>query len=119
MADEWDAMRSGWYDEKVIEELAALVQVAPATTLLDMGTGTGFVAAGLAPLRKVIAVDNSSAMLDVARRNLDQLAIDNVELTAAEVDYMPFPTVASTLPCEHGAPSRGGTSRDDPGKWPA
>jgi methylase of polypeptide subunit release factors len=39
--------------------------------LADVGTGTGFVAAGIAPrVRRVLAVDNSLAMLEVARKNL-------------------------------------------------
>lgn len=92
VASKWDALRSAWYDEKVIEELATRARVDPTMTVLDVGTGTGFVAAGLAHrVRKVVAVDNSSAMLDVARRNFDQLAIDNVELTEADLDSLPYP----------------------------
>ena len=92
VASTWEAMRSAWYDEKVIEELATRARVDPTMTVLDVGTGTGFVAAGLAHrVRKVVAVDNSSAMLDVARRNFVQLAIDNVELTEADLDSLPYP----------------------------
>lgn len=92
VASKWDDMRSAWYDEKVIEELARRAHVGLMTTVLDVGSGTGFVAAGLAPrVRRVVAVDNSSAMLDVARRNLDQLAIDNVELREADLGRLPYP----------------------------
>lgn len=45
VASEWDDMRSAWYDEKVIAELARRAHVGPTTTVLDVGTGTGFVAA--------------------------------------------------------------------------
>ena len=92
VASKWDDMRSAWYDERVIEELALRVNAGPMTTVLDLGSGTGFVAAGLAPrVRRVVAVDNSSAMLDVARRNLDQLAIGNVELREADLGGLPYP----------------------------
>lgn len=91
-AREWDSMRSAWYDERVIEELAVRVRVAPTMTVLDLGTGTGFVAAGLAHrVRNVIAVDNSPAMLSVAKQNLGRLAIENVELIEGEVDSVPCP----------------------------
>lgn len=42
-------------------------------------------------MRRVIAVDNSSAMLDIARRNLDQLTIANVELGEADLGGLPYP----------------------------
>ena len=40
-------------------------------TVADVGSGTGFMAAGLAPLvSHVYVLDGSAAMLDVARSNL-------------------------------------------------
>ena len=47
-AAEWDAMRLAYYDEAVIETLAAVAAIDDTHTVLDVGTGTGFVAAGLA-----------------------------------------------------------------------
>lgn len=92
VAGEWDAMRSEWYDERVIDELATRARVGPTSTVLDVGTGTGFVAAGLASrVRRVVAVDSSSAMLSVARRNVDRLGIDNVELVPADLSAVPYP----------------------------
>ena len=56
----------------------------------DIGAGTGFVAAGLAPLvKRVYVVDGSAAMLEVARKNLSQF--DNVEYHEADGDSLPFP----------------------------
>jgi ubiquinone/menaquinone biosynthesis C-methylase UbiE len=61
---------------------------------VDVGTGTGFVAAGLAPhAERVLGFDNAAGMLDVARKNLDSLAITNVEL--AEADALPLPDDAA------------------------
>lgn len=91
LAGEWDAMRLAWYDERVIEELAERVHAEPTTTVLDVGTGTGFVAAGLAPrVTGVIGVDHAPAMLEAARRNLDALGIDNVELRQADLAHLPL-----------------------------
>jgi len=92
VAAQWDALRSPWYDERVIDELAARASVDVETTVLDVGTGTGFVAAGLAPRAlKVIGVDSSTAMLDIARRNIEQLSMRNVELVEGAIDRLPFP----------------------------
>jgi ubiquinone/menaquinone biosynthesis C-methylase UbiE len=55
----------------------------------DIGTGTGFVAAGLAPLvRQVVAVDGSAAMLEAARRNLSTCG--NVTIRLADGAKLPF-----------------------------
>jgi ArsR family transcriptional regulator len=90
-ASEWDTMRLTYYDEQVIETLADAASIDDAQTVLDVGTGTGFIAAGLAPrARRVIAVDNSPAMLDVARDNLARLGIDNVEVHEADLTRLPL-----------------------------
>ena len=46
-AAEWDTMRLTYYDERVIETLADAIAVDSAQNVLDVGTGTGFVAAGI------------------------------------------------------------------------
>ena len=80
-AAEWDTMRLAYYDEQVIETLAHAIAIDHTKTVLDVGTGTGFIAAGLAPqAKRVIAIDNSPAMLDVARDNLDVCEADLTQL---------------------------------------
>jgi ArsR family transcriptional regulator len=90
-AAQWDTMRLTYYDERVIETIADAIAIDDTQTVLDLGTGTGFIAAGLAPrAARVIAIDNSPAMLDVARDNLAQLGIDNVELREADLTRLPL-----------------------------
>lgn len=92
VAGEWDSMRLAWYDERVIEELAQRIGAGPSQTVLDVGTGTGFVAAGLAPrVGRVVGVDSAAAMLEAARSNLGELGIDNTELCDADLDRLPLP----------------------------
>jgi ubiquinone/menaquinone biosynthesis C-methylase UbiE len=68
VAVDWDTMRLAYYDERVIERMAAVSGVNEGMIVADVGTGTGFVAAGIAPrVGRVLAVDNSPAMLEVAR----------------------------------------------------
>jgi ArsR family transcriptional regulator len=90
-AGDWDTMRLSYYDERVIETIADAIAIDDTQTVLDVGTGTGFIAAGLAPRAdRVIAIDNSPAMLDVARDNLARLGIDNVEVREANLTRLPL-----------------------------
>ena len=60
----------------------------PQAVVADVGTGTGFVAAGLASrAAHVVGFDASPDMLAVARRNLAQF--DNVEFREAAGDQLP------------------------------
>ena len=86
VATDWDTMRLAYYDERVIEKMAEVASVDERSEIADVGTGTGFVAAGLAPrVKRVIGVDNASAMLQVARENLDALGVSNVELLVGDL----------------------------------
>jgi ubiquinone/menaquinone biosynthesis C-methylase UbiE len=91
VASDWDTMRIAYYDERVIERMATFAAVDESMTVLDVGTGTGFVAAGLAPrVAHVIGVDAAPEMLGVARGNLDELGVGNVELREADVARLPL-----------------------------
>ncbi len=88
---EWDEMRSSFYNAGIIDALIERSELSEASTVVDVGTGTGFVAAGLAArVASLIAVDNSPAMLAVARRNLDGLGITNVAIREGELDALPL-----------------------------
>jgi ubiquinone/menaquinone biosynthesis C-methylase UbiE len=70
---------------------ADAIAIDQTQTVLDVGTGTGFIAAGLAPRTdRLIAIDNSAAMLDVARNNLTQLGIENVDVHEADLTQLPL-----------------------------
>ena len=93
VAADWDTMRLSYYDERVIQRMAAVSGLNGTETVADVGTGTGFVAAGMAPrVARVLAVDNSPAMLGVAGKNLGELGIPNVELLEGDVGTLPLET---------------------------
>ncbi len=90
VAGRWDEIRAGYFTERMRDAAIARARLPAGATVADVGTGTGFVAAGLAPrAAKVYGFDASPAMLEVARRNL--AAFPNVELREAPGDRLPLP----------------------------
>jgi ubiquinone/menaquinone biosynthesis C-methylase UbiE len=88
VAEQWDEIRSDYFTEHLRDATIAKAQLSSQAVVADVGTGTGFVAAGLAKLvSRVIGFDASPEMLAVARRNLAQF--DNVEFREALGDQLP------------------------------
>ena len=91
VASDWDTLRLAYYDERVIEKMAEVSGVGESSKVADVGTGTGFVAAGIAPrVERVVGIDNSPAMLEVAWENLRALGASNVDLAVGEVARLPL-----------------------------
>jgi ubiquinone/menaquinone biosynthesis C-methylase UbiE len=90
VASRWDAIRAGYFGPEVREAAIAKAYVRPEMVVADVGAGTGFLTASLAPLvRQVHAVDGSDAMLEQAKTNL--AAFENVEYHHADGAQLPFP----------------------------
>jgi ubiquinone/menaquinone biosynthesis C-methylase UbiE len=91
VSGDWDDIRSSFYNEGVIDALALRAETGPHSTVVDVGTGTGFVAAGLAPrTHRVVGVDSSPAMLAVAASNFGALGIGNTVLIEGSVNALPL-----------------------------
>ena len=89
VAGEWDNIRAGYFTEAVRKSAIAKAYLRPEMAVADVGAGTGFMAAGLAPLvSQVHVIDGSTAMLEVARQNLSQY--DNLEYHAADGGSIPL-----------------------------
>jgi ubiquinone/menaquinone biosynthesis C-methylase UbiE len=89
VADEWDSLRIGYFGEAVRDAAIARAYLRPEMVVADVGSGTGFMAAGLAPLvSQVYAVDGSAAMLESSRRNLCKFG--NIEHRVADGAALPF-----------------------------
>lgn len=87
-AGEWDRMRHELFGRRS-ELLPLLALIDGSWTIGDLGCGTGQVAAALSPfVARVIAVDDSAAMLAEARRRLDGAA--NVELRSGDLTALPI-----------------------------
>ena len=91
VSSDWDIMRLAYYDERVIEKMAEVSGVGEVSEVALVGTGTGFVAAGIAPrVKRVVGIDNAPAMLEVTRENLQALGTSNVDLAVGEVARLPL-----------------------------
>ena len=90
VAGSWDQISAGYFGKALREAAIAKAYLRPEMAVADVGAGTGFMAAGLAPLvKRVYVVDGSPAMLEVAKKNLGQF--DNVEYHQADGASLPFP----------------------------
>lgn len=86
-ADRWDHLRRDLFGARA-ELLPILGFLDPAWTVGDLGTGTGGVAATLAPfVGRVVGVDRSDAMLRAAARRLE--GVENVELRHGDLERLP------------------------------
>ena len=89
-AGRWDELRRTLFGPR--PELSAFLALFdPAWAVGDLGSGTGQVAEALAPfVRRVLAVDESPAMLAAARMRLQGLS--NVEVCHGELEALPIET---------------------------
>lgn len=88
VAGEWDGVRRELFGERATVQ-ALLALLPESWTVADIGCGTGNAAEVLAPLvSKVIAIDQSDAMLSAARKRLK--GIDNVEFLRGDVEKLPL-----------------------------
>ncbi len=89
-AGEWDGLRRALYGERF--NLATLAALLPASSIVaDLGCGTGFLSAELAPwVARVVGVDGSPAMLRAAKRRT--ASFDNVELLRGDLSAVPIET---------------------------
>jgi ArsR family transcriptional regulator len=102
-AAEWDRIRSLHAPEDVVEaQIMAMVGDRPVASLLDLGTGTGRMVALLGHLAtRLVGVDQSHAMLAVARANLEQADIRGIEWRQGDLYALPVERHAFDLVILH------------------
>lgn len=85
----WDALREECFGPTF--HLEAFIRLLPAEWVVaDLGTGTGYLLPVLARhFRRVIGVDSSQPMLDLAHRRATEEGLHNVELRAGMLEALP------------------------------
>ena len=98
-AAQWQQLRSLHVREDEVEaQLLALLKGRKFETVLDLGTGTGRILELLAPqARQLWGLDQSRAMLAIARANLDRHQIKHAQVRQADIYELPFSDAAADL----------------------
>ena len=87
-AGKWDRLREDLFGD-TFYLWAVLGLIDPTLTVGDLGCGTGQLTETVAPyVRRVIAVDDSTEMLDAARGRLSELR--NVDIRRGELEALPI-----------------------------
>ena len=88
IAGEWDGVRDELFGDRAT--LQSLLPLIPSEwTVADLGCGTGNAAEVLAPcVTKVIAIDQSDAMLDAARKRMS--GVKNVDFVRGDLEKLPL-----------------------------
>jgi demethylmenaquinone methyltransferase/2-methoxy-6-polyprenyl-1,4-benzoquinol methylase/ArsR family transcriptional regulator len=89
-AADWDSIRALHAPEERVEAaIRAMIGAQPIRAVLDLGTGTGRMLELAAPLaERAVGVDQSPAMLALARSRIDQSGLRNVQLRQGDI-YAP------------------------------
>jgi ubiquinone/menaquinone biosynthesis C-methylase UbiE/DNA-binding transcriptional ArsR family regulator len=86
-AGQWDRMRQELFGRRA--DIALLGLFDDSWTVADLGCGTGTVTQSLSPfVARVIAVDESSAMLSAARKRLH--GVENVDIRNGRLESLPI-----------------------------
>ncbi|HEX5934796.1 MAG TPA: metalloregulator ArsR/SmtB family transcription factor [Pseudorhizobium sp.] len=90
-ASEWDELRRLQVSDSAVEKaLLRVIGTAPVDSLLDLGTGTGWILQLLAPVyRRAVGIDASRDMLSVARANLDKADILKASVRHGDILNLP------------------------------
>ena len=87
VAQDWDEMREGFFSDAVREKALSIADVQPGTVAADIGAGSGYVTEALIERGlRVIAVDQSEAMLGEMRRRLPDPA--NVDYRVGQAESL-------------------------------
>ena len=86
-AGQWDRMRLELFGRRA--DIALLGLLDESWTVADLGSGTGAITQSLAPfVERVIAVDESGAMLAAARKRLH--GVENVDIRNGRLEALPL-----------------------------
>ena len=90
-AADWDRIRALHAPEERVEAaLLAMIGDKPFRNLLDLGAGTGRMLELFAPCAvRAVGVDQSAAMLALARSRIDQAGLRNVQLRQGDLYALP------------------------------
>lgn len=100
IADKWEEISAGLYDHSIINKLIDSNLLNKDMTVLDYGSGDGFISRGIASyVGKIIAMDMSGSMLDELDRKAKQQGITNILTVECEESEVPLRDARVDLVC--------------------
>lgn len=100
VAPRWDELRKNYYDESIKNKLLELQILSKQMTVMDLGSGDGFLSRAIAGLvKKVIAVDISGVMLRELERKVQSDGIDNIHTLESDGRDMPIANAEIDVVC--------------------
>jgi len=100
IADRWEELSAGLYDHSIINKLIDSNLLNKDMTVLDYGSGDGFISRGIAShVGKIIAMDMSVSMLDELDRKAKLQGITNILTVECEESEVPLRDSRVDLVC--------------------
>jgi ubiquinone/menaquinone biosynthesis C-methylase UbiE len=95
VAPEWDAMRHGYFEEGLSDDIIEEADITVGSTVLDIGCGTGFLTLpatkAVGQTGKVIAIDFSEQMLEHAKENLEKAGLlEHAQFRVGDAERIPL-----------------------------
>ncbi len=89
VATQWDQMRESFFSEAVREKALSMADVQEGKVAADLGAGSGFITEGLLHKGlKVIAVDQSQAMISVMREKFAEA--EGIDFRVGDSNRLPI-----------------------------
>ena len=91
VSKDWDEIRNNFFNVKDLKGIFERVDFNYDEVLLDLGTGTGFIALHFAPyVKEVIGLDINEEMLISALKKRETLGLKNVSFLQGDIENIPL-----------------------------
>ncbi len=91
VAPVYDELRKDCYGNALRDKVISRFTPGAGSQVADIGTGTGYLAKGLAKYAgKVVAIDSSTAMLEVAANDIMKAGFNNIEFLVGDAHDLPL-----------------------------
>ncbi|HBF39905.1 MAG TPA: SAM-dependent methyltransferase [Firmicutes bacterium] len=98
VAPVYDELRKACYGNALRDKLISRYTPPAGSQVADIGTGTGYLAKSLAQYAgKVVAIDSSTAMLEVAANDIIKAGLDNIEFLVGDAHDLPLEDASQDL----------------------
>lgn len=100
IAPRWEEMSSNYYDQSIKNRLLDMKLLNKDMTLVDLGSGDGYIARAAAKsVKRVIAVDISGEMLRELQKKAVASGLKNIDILESDGQDLPLPDSIADMVC--------------------